>query len=302
MSLHIAFIGLGTMGYPMAGHLAKAGHHVRVFNRSFAKMQSWLIEYAEFAEHPGELPQSPAQVAKNADIVITCVGNDDDVLSVLLGDSGVIETLKPGALVIDHTTTSAKLAEQVNQALTKAGISFIDAPVSGGQAGAQQGALTIMCGASESAFMQATPVLNHYAKAITHIGDVGTGQLAKMVNQISAIGAIAGLAEGMALAMRSGLDAKKVYQAIEQGAAGSWQMSNRYQTMLNGEFDFGFAIDWMQKDLGICLEHADALDLDLPLTEQIRAQYEALQEQGFGQEDTSALLRIYQADENSNNE
>lgn len=281
------------MGYPMAGHLAQAGFSVCVYNRSYQKMQSWVIDYH------GQSASNPKDASKQANIVITCVGNDADVEEVLFGEHGAIESLSENSIVIDHTTTSASFATSAYERLKAKNIHFIDAPVSGGQSGAQQGKLTVMCGGDEAPIKTATPIMEYYSQAITHIGATGSGQICKMVNQISAIGAIAGLAEGMAFAQKSGIDLNKVYQAIEKGAAGSWQMSNRYPTMIEDRFDFGFAIQLMQKDLRLCLEQAERINSEMPLTTMTTKMYQTLEQLGHGKLDTSALIKHYQQDDSS---
>jgi 3-hydroxyisobutyrate dehydrogenase-like beta-hydroxyacid dehydrogenase len=247
--MRTAFIGLGVMGYPMAGYLAGAGHEVTVFNRTGSKAQTWANEYA------GETAATPAAAASGADIVFTCVGNDDDVREV--------------AILVDHTTASARLARELYETAAKQGVGFLDAPLSGGQAGAENGQLTIMVGGDEDVFERARPVMDCYAKAITLIGPAGHGQMAKMVNQICIAGAVQGLAEGLHFAMKADLDVQKVIEAISKGAAQSWQMENRWQTMINGEFEFGFAVDWMRKDLAIALEEAKENGVSLEMTELV---------------------------------
>ncbi len=281
----VAFIGLGTMGFPMAGYLANAGHHVIVYNRTYKKTHKWLEHYT------GQYAKTPKTAAENADIVIICVGNDNDLHDVCLGENGITHTIKANTLVIDHTTVSAKITRTLSQHFKEKHVHFIDAPVSGGQAGAENGCLTIMCGGSPEQFERAKPIMDHYSQSCLLMGDSGSGQLTKMVNQISAVGVIQGLAEGMAFAQNSGLDCEKVYKAISQGAAGSWQMSHRHQSMLADKFDHGFAIDWMRKDLAICLEEAQANGSQLPITQLIDQFYQEVQEMGGGRWDTSALLK-----------
>ena len=244
--LNIAFIGLGVMGYPMAGHLVKAGHSVTVYNRSAVKAQKWTEEYL------GNAADTPAQAVKSADIVCICVGNDNDVRSVIYGENGVLSGMKPDAILIDHTTTSALLAEELNEACLGHGVHFIDAPVSGGQAGAENGQLTIMCGGDQQNFLKASTSMSCYAKQIQLMGIAGQGQRCKMVNQICIAGVLQGLSEALMLAEASHLDIPQVVKTLQHGAAGSWQMANRLETMAKDEFNFGFAIDWMRKDLGIC--------------------------------------------------
>lgn len=282
---HIAFIGLGVMGFPMAGHLAKAGYSVKVYNRTYAKAERWAQEYAGTAE------RTPAEAAKGADLVCVCVGNDNDVRSVIYGTDGVLAGMSEGAILVDHTTTSALLAEELGNAAQKQGVHFIDAPVSGGQAGAENGVLTVMCGGEQEVFDKAAPVLNCFAKQVQLMGRIGQGQRCKMVNQICIAGVLAGLSEALMLAQEANLDIHQLVETLQHGAAGSWQMVNRLETMAKGEFDFGFAIDWMRKDLAICLEQADEYGIQLKLTEEVDQYYAALQQQGFGHMDTSALVK-----------
>lgn len=280
----LAFIGLGTMGYPMAGHLARQGHSVTVFNRSPEKATRWCQEY------PGRSATTPALAAQDADIVFTCVGNDNDLHEVVLGANGIIHGLKKNAVLVDHSTVSAEISRALAAALADHGASFMDAPVSGGQQGAVNGQLTIMCGGDAAVFEKLRPVLGAYAKALTLIGPVGSGQLTKMVNQICFAGLLESLAEGMNFAEKAGLDVQKVIDAISQGAASSWQMVNRHKTMMAGEYDHGFAVNWMRKDLSICLEEAARLKADLPVTKQVDSFYAEIQEMGGGRWDTSSLL------------
>lgn len=283
--LTIAFIGLGAMGGPMAGHLLAAGHRVRVQNRTHAKALDWA------AAHPGGSAwRTPAEAAEGADVVCTCVGNDDDLQSVILGHEGVLRMLRPGALIIDHTTASAAIARLVGAAALERGVGFLDAPVSGGQVGAQKGQLSIMVGGSEQDFARATPVLQAYGKNLVHMGPVGSGQLTKMVNQICIAGLLQGLSEALAFGQQAGLDMDKVLQAVSGGAASSWQMVNRGSTMVAGEFDFGFAVDWMRKDLGLCLDEARANGSLLPVTALVDQFYAELQRRGLGRMDTSSLI------------
>jgi 3-hydroxyisobutyrate dehydrogenase-like beta-hydroxyacid dehydrogenase len=279
-----AFIGLGVMGFPMAGHLAARGHEVVVYNRSREKAQRWL------EQHAGDSTEAPAVAARGADIVFCCVGNDDDVREVTLGDHGALRTMSPGAILVDHTTASATLARQLHAAAGERQVGFLDAPLSGGQAGAENGQLTIMVGGDQAVFERAQPVMDSYAKAITRIGPAGSGQLAKMVNQICIAGLLQGLSEGLHFALRANLDTEKVIGAISQGAAQSWQMDNRWQTMVNGEFDFGFAVDWMRKDLGIALEEAQSNGARLELTELVDRYYGEVQALGGSRWDTSSLI------------
>ncbi|EJN6826460.1 NAD(P)-dependent oxidoreductase [Vibrio cidicii] len=281
----VAFIGLGVMGYPMAGYLSKAGYQTRVYNRTFAKAEKWA------QQHQGQAFETPCEAALGCDVVFVCVGNDDDVRSVVYGENGVLAGLKAGATLVDHTTTSAELAIELAGACQKVAVNFIDAPVSGGQAGAENGVLTIMCGGDADVFANVSPVMDVYAKQITLLGENGQGQRCKMVNQICIAGVLQGLSEALLLAQKSGLDIGQVVNTLKHGAAGSWQMENRAQTMAQGKFDFGFAIDWMRKDLGFCLQEAERVGLTLPLTEQVDAQYAKLQQQGLGRMDTSVLIK-----------
>ncbi|EOU2462914.1 NAD(P)-dependent oxidoreductase [Vibrio navarrensis] len=281
----VAFIGLGVMGYPMAGYLSKAGYQTRVYNRTFAKAEKWA------QQHQGQAFETPREAALGCDVVFVCVGNDDDVRSVVYGENGVLAGLKAGATLVDHTTTSAELAIELAGACQKVAVNFIDAPVSGGQAGAENGVLTIMCGGDADVFANVSPVMDVYAKQITLLGENGQGQRCKMVNQICIAGVLQGLSEALLLAQKSGLDIEQVVNTLKHGAAGSWQMENRAQTMTQGKFDFGFAIDWMRKDLGFCLQEAERVGLTLPLTEQVDAQYAKLQQQGLGRMDTSVLIK-----------
>jgi len=279
----IAFIGLGVMGYPMAGHLVRAGHAVTVYNRTAARAAAWV------AEHGGASAATPALAAAGKDVVLTCVGNDDDLRAVTLGPDGALAALRPGALYVDHTTVSAAIAREL--AAVRDDVLVLDAPVSGGQAGAVNGALTIMCGGSVEAFAAAEPVLAAYAKRIGRMGPAGSGQLTKMVNQIAIAGVLAGLSEAVHFALAAGLDATDVFDVIGKGAAQSWQMDNRAGTMARGEYDFGFAIDWMRKDLGLVLDEARRLGIALPATALVDQFYGEVQATGGGRQDTSALLR-----------
>ena len=280
----LAFVGLGVMGYPMAGHLAAAGHDVRVYNRTTARADAWV------AEHGGSAAPTPAEAARDADIVFMCVGNDDDVRSVALGEGGVLSGVKSGAIVVDHTTASAELAGHLASAAAERGAGFLDAPVSGGQAGAENGQLTIMVGGDPDTFAIAEPVMQHYGRAVTLIGDVGSGQLTKMVNQLCLAGIIEGLSEGMHFAEKAGLDVGLVIGVISQGAAQCWQMDNRAETMAKREFEFGFAVKWMRKDLDMTLAAARKFGARLPvaaLVDQFYAEVEAL---GGERWDTSSLV------------
>lgn len=280
----VAFIGLGVMGYPMAGYLAKAGHDVTVYNRTGAKAKKWAKKFK------GKAAATPASAAKNADFVFCCVGNDDDLRSVTTGKNGAFETVKKGAIFIDNTTASANVARELGKAAKKAGFSFLDAPVSGGQAGAENGALTVMVGGSKTVFNKAKPIIECYAKMVGLMGPTGAGQLTKMVNQICIAGLVQGLSEGIHMAQKAGLDVEAVIGVISKGAAGSWQMENRYKTMIAGEYDHGFAVDWMRKDLAICLEEANSNGASLPGTALIDQYYKDVQNMGGKRWDTSSLL------------
>jgi 3-hydroxyisobutyrate dehydrogenase-like beta-hydroxyacid dehydrogenase len=284
MTKQCAFIGLGVMGYPMAGHLQKQGFDTCVYNRTESKAKAWVNEYQ------GRYGETPAQAVKSADVVLVCVGNDDDVRSVFYGDDGILAGLKNGAIVIDHTTASAELARELNEAVAQQGGHFMDAPVSGGQAGAENGVLTAMIGGEQAAFDAASDVLACYSKTRELMGDAGAGQLAKMVNQICIAGVVQGLSEGLQLARKVGLDPDKLIAAISQGAAGSWQMENRYKTMWNNEYEHGFAVDWMRKDLKIALNEADRQGLSMPLTALVDQFYADVQKMGGNRWDTSSLL------------
>ncbi len=280
-----AFIGLGVMGYPMAGYLAKAGHHVTVFNRTGAKADAWLEKFE------GGKADTPAAAAEGADIVFACVGNDDDVRSVMLGGEGILAGVPDGSVVVDHTTASAVVAREVCVAAKANNVEFLDAPLSGGQAGAESGQLTIMVGGDPGVFERALPVMDCYAKACALIGPVGSGQLAKMVNQICIAGVVQGLSEALHFAKRADLDAAAVIGAISKGAAQSWQMENRWETMINDEFEFGFAVEWMRKDLKIALEEAAQNGATLEMTELVDGYYAEVQELGGSRWDTSSLIK-----------
>ena len=282
--MRAAFIGLGVMGYPMAGYLAKKGHDVVAYNRTTEKAEAWCEAF------DGSSAATPAEAATGADFTFTCVGNDDDVRDVVLGDDGVLAGASAGSIIVDHTTASATLAREIHSTAAAKSIGFLDAPLSGGQAGAENGQLTIMVGGDEDTFERAAPMMDCYAKAITLIGPVGSGQLAKMVNQICIAGIVQGLSEGLHFAKRAGLDATKVIDAISKGAAQSWQMENRWQTMLNNEFEFGFAVDWMRKDLAIALEEAKGNGANLEMTEMVDRFYAEVQELGGKRWDTSSLI------------
>jgi len=280
-----AFVGLGVMGYPMAGYLARAGHDVTVYNRTGEKADAWC------ASNAGRRAESPRAAAEGADIVFSCVGNDDDVRQVLLGDGGVLEGIPSGGIIVDHTTASAKVAQEVYAAAKRRGVDFLDAPLSGGQAGAESGQLTIMVGGDPDVFDRALPVMNCYAKACTRIGGVGDGQKAKMVNQICIAGVVQGLAEGLHFAMRAGLDVEAVINAISKGAAQSWQMENRWRTMIDDKFEFGFAVEWMRKDLRIALEEADRVGATLEMTRIVDGYYAEVEQMGGRRYDTSSLVK-----------
>ena len=280
-----AFIGLGVMGYPMAGHLAKNGHEVTVYNRTTAKAEKWA------AEPGGSFATTPADAAKGAEFVFSCVGNDDDLRSVTYGDDGMLAGMDAGAILVDHTTASASVAREIAEKASAQEIGFIDGPVSGGQAGAENGVLTVMCGGSEADFAKAEPVVQSFARAVTLLGPVGSGQLCKMVNQITIAGLLQGLSEGLDFGMRAGLDVKLVLDVISKGAAQSWQMENRGTTMVDDEFDFGFAVDWMRKDLGICFAEAEANGAELAVTKIVDGYYKEVQDMGGNRWDTSSLIR-----------
>lgn len=281
---NIAFIGLGIMGYPMAGYIAKAGHDVTVYNRTSAKAEKWAAEFS------GKAADTPAAAAHNADFVFCCVGNDDDLRAVTIGQGGAFETLKQGAVFIDNTTASAEVARELAQAARQKNADFIDAPVSGGQAGAENGALTVMCGGDENTFAKAKPIIDCYAKMVGLMGPTGSGQLTKMVNQICIAGLLQGLSEGIHFAQNADLDVSAVIDVISKGAAGSWQMDNRHKTMNEGEYDHGFAVDWMRKDLAICLNEAEKNGSTLPGTALIDQYYGDVQKMGGNRWDTSSLL------------
>jgi 3-hydroxyisobutyrate dehydrogenase-like beta-hydroxyacid dehydrogenase len=280
----VAFLGLGVMGFPMAGHLAKAGHTVTVYNRSAEKAKAWVAEFG------GASAATPAEAAKNADIVFCCVGNDDDLRSVVLGPQGAFAGMAKGSLFVDHTTASAEVARELAGQAKGLGLRFIDAPVSGGQAGAVNGLLTVMVGGSGSDFDRARPVAMAFSRAFTRIGEAGAGQLAKMVNQICIAGLVQGLSEGVAFGMKAGLDMKLVLEVIGKGAAQSWQMDNRGTTMVDGKFDFGFAVDWMRKDLGLCMDEARRNGALLPATALVDQFYAEVQTKGGRRWDTSSLI------------
>ena len=281
----IAFLGLGVMGYPMAGHLATAKHNVTVYNRTILKAKKWISEFR------GAMAETPAKAAENADFVMSCVGNDSDLLDITVGENGAFSKMKKGSVFIDHTTVSAKVTEELYQKSQTLGINFVDAPISGGQAGAENGVLSIMCGGDESDFARVEPILAVYSKICRRIGETGAGQKTKMCNQIAIAGLVQGLSEALHFAEKSGLDGRAVVEVISQGAAGSWQMSNRYETMLNDEFEHGFAVDWMRKDLKICLDAGDTNGASLPITAIVDQFYNDVQKMGGGRWDTSSLFK-----------
>ncbi len=285
-NIKTAFIGLGVMGSPMAGYMAKDGQDVTVYNRTTAKAEAWANEYG------GKFADTPAKAAEGADVVCACVGNDDDLRSVTYGENGILAGMKQGAVFVDHTTASAIVAREINEEAKKAGIHFLDAPVSGGQAGAENGALTIMVGGEQDVFDRIKPTIEVYAKAVTLMGEVGAGQLTKMVNQICIAGLVQGLSEGLNFAAKANLDTKIVLDVISKGAAQSWQMDNRGETMCNDEFDFGFAVDWMRKDLNICLDEAEQNGARLPVTALVNQFYGSIQARGGNRWDTSSLIRL----------
>lgn len=280
----VAFIGLGVMGYPMAGHLRRAGHDVTVYNRTGAKAERWV------AEHGGASAPTPALAAGSAEIVFACVGNDDDLREVTVGAEGAFSNMAQGSIFVDHTTASAAVARELYGEAKARGISFIDAPVSGGQAGAENGVLTVMAGGDEAGFAKVEPAISAYARMVKLLGPSGAGQLTKMVNQICIAGLVEGLAEGLHFAKKAGLDAAAVIETISKGAAQSWQMENRYKTMIEGKFDFGFAVDWMRKDLAICLDEARRNGAHLPVTATVDQFYSEVQAMGGRRWDTSSLI------------
>ena len=284
----IAFLGLGVMGFPMAGHLAAAGHDVTVYNRTASKARAWV------ETHGGAAADTPAEAARGAEFVMACVGNDDDLREVCLGEAGAFAGMDGGAVFVDHTTVSAAVTRELSGTANGAGLGFVDAPISGGQAGAENGQLSIMCGGAVEHYDRAEPVMNVYAKICRRIGDSGAGQMTKMVNQICIAGLVQGLSEGLSFAQKAGLDGRAVVEVISQGAAGSWQMQNRHETMLDDKFDHGFAVDWMRKDLAICLEAADEVGAALPVTALVDQFYKDVQLMGGQRWDTSALIKRLQ--------
>ncbi|WP_238364548.1 NAD(P)-dependent oxidoreductase [Mesobacterium pallidum] len=285
----VAFLGLGVMGYPMAGHLAAKGHEVTVYNRTAAKAEKWA------AEHGGAAAATPREAAQGAEIVFSCVGNDDDLRAVCLGEDGAFAGMDAGAAFVDHTTVSALVTRELYGAAKEAGIGFVDAPISGGQAGAENGVLSVMCGGDEGVFDRVAPVIDAYARICRRLGESGAGQITKMCNQIAIAGLVQGLSEALHFAEKSGMDGRKVVEVISQGAAGSWQMSNRYETMLDDHFEHGFAVDWMRKDLGICLEEANENGASLPVTALVDQFYKEVQKLGGGRWDTSSLIKRLRA-------
>ncbi len=282
----VAFLGLGVMGFPMAGHLANNGYDVAVYNRTITKSEAWVSKYG------GSFALTPREAAGGRDVVFTCVGNDDDVRAVVNSDDGAFNGMKEGAALVDHTTASANLAIELSKVAQNRGMGFLDAPVSGGQAGAENGALTVMCGGQDEHFEAVKPIMSHYSKAVTLMGKAGAGQLTKMVNQICIAGVLQGLSEGMNFALKAGLDPNVVVEVISKGAAGSWQMENRAMTMVEDKFDFGFAVNWMRKDLKIVLEEAQRNKARLPATALIDQFYAQIQDRGGARWDTSSLIHL----------
>ena len=283
------FLGLGVMGFPMAAHLVKAGHEVTVYNRTLGKAKAWA------EENGGQSANTPRDAAQGAEFVFACVGNDDDLRSVCLGETGAFAGMDSGAVFVDHTTVSAKVTAELYKAADTAQISFVDAPISGGQAGAENGALSIMCGGDEDAYARVEPLMAAYSKMCRHIGESGAGQMTKMCNQIAIAGLVQGLSEALHFAEKTGLDGRAVVEVISQGAAGSWQMANRYETMLDDQFEHGFAVDWMRKDLGICLDASDEVGASLPVTALVDQFYKDVQKLGGGRWDTSSLIKRLRA-------
>ena len=285
----VAFLGLGVMGYPMAGHLQAAGHEVTVYNRTASKAEAWV------AQHGGAMALTPRQAAEGAEFVMACVGNDDDLRMVCTGEDGAFHGMAKGAVFVDHTTVSAKVTRELYEAGKTQGVAFVDAPISGGQAGAENGVLSIMCGGDQAAYDAAEPIMQVYSKICRRIGDSGAGQMTKMCNQIAIAGLVQGLSEALHFAEKAGLDGRSVVEVISQGAAGSWQMANRYETMLDDHFEHGFAVDWMRKDLGICLETANETGASLPVTALVDQFYKDVQKLGGGRWDTSSLFKRLRA-------
>ena len=287
MTCNVAFIGLGVMGYPMAGYISKAGHNVTVFNRTKSKAEKWISEYI------GNIAETPAEAAKNSEYIFTCVGNDNDLREVTFGDNGAFKTIKKGSVYIDNTTASATIAREIHDYAKKNGFGSLDAPVSGGQAGAENGALTVMIGGDQSDFDKAKDIIDCYSKKMKLLGGPGNGQLAKMVNQICIAGLVQGLSEAINFGMKAGLKMEDVIEVISKGAAQSWQMENRYQTMIDDKFDFGFAVDWMRKDLKIAMDEAKNNESLLPVTELVDKYYGEVQEMGGNRWDTSSLIKRF---------
>jgi len=285
----VAFLGLGVMGFPMAGYLATHGHDVTVYNRTAEKATQWV------AKHGGKVCATPREAAQGAEFVMACVGNDDDLRSVVLGDDGALAGMGANTVLVDHTTASAELARELGAACGERDIGFVDAPISGGQAGAENGALSVMCGGDQAHFDQALSLIDAYSSAVTLVGPVGSGQLTKMCNQILCAGAIQGAAEAISFGQKAGLDMSKVLAAVTKGAAGSWYLTNRGETMVNDEFDFGFAVDWMAKDLGLVQQEAGALGADTPLTELVNSYLKASQEAGDNRMDATSIVRRYRS-------
>ncbi len=283
---NVSFVGLGVMGYPMAGHLQKNGYNVTVFNRTESKAKKWVEEYG------GQMEKTPNEASLNAEIVFMCVGRDEDIIEVMEGDNGILSSAKEGLIIVDHTTASAEIARTYFAKLQKRNVAFLDAPISGGQAGAENGALSIMIGGEENDFEVVKPVLQSYGKAIELIGPSGSGQIAKMINQICIAGLVQGLSEAMAFGKKAKVDMEKVLSVISKGAAQSWQMENRYRTMIDGKFDYGFAVDWMRKDLSICFNEAKKNGASLPITEIVDKYYEEVQKNGGNRLDTSSLMTL----------
>ena len=283
---NVSFIGLGVMGYPMAGHLQNNGYNVTVYNRTTAKAQNWVEEYK------GSMAKTPGEASQNSEIVFMCVGRDEDIIEVMEGESGILSNAAEGSIIVDHTTASAEIARNYYQKLKDKKLSFLDAPVSGGQAGAENGVLSIMIGGDEKDYNTVKPVLTSYGKAIELIGPSGSGQIAKMINQICIAGLVQGLSEAMAFGKKSNVDMEKVLSVISKGAAQSWQMENRYRTMVDGKFDYGFAVDWMRKDLSICFNEAEKNGAILPVTKIVDKYYEEVQKNGGNRFDTSSLMTL----------
>ena len=283
---NVSFIGLGVMGYPMAGHLQNNGYNVTVYNRTTAKAEKWVEEYK------GSMAKTPGEASQNSEIVFMCVGRDEDIIEVMEGEVGILSNVAEGSIIVDHTTASAEIARNYYHKLKDKNLSFLDAPVSGGQAGAENGILSIMIGGDEKDYNTIKPVLTSYGKAIELIGPSGSGQIAKMINQICIAGLVQGLSEAMAFGKKSNVDMEKVLSVISKGAAQSWQMENRYRTMLDGKFDYGFAVDWMRKDLSICFNEADKNGANLPITKIVDKYYEQVQKNGGNRFDTSSLMTL----------